>query len=396
MSGAVDAIRGVGKLKAVVGVFVVLVATVGGAYATGVIGMPGVSGVENRFTAADNETTTIDSELTVHNPNFFSIGLGGVSVNYTVELNGVRFAQGDKQGLNLSTGNASLTFRTVMSNQQIPPWWTAHIRDGESSDLVVDARVNSSTLGRSTTITPVNREIETDLLSAFNSGEPRPVNANQPVVSDPVLYINETRARWGSVSADETPIQMTFGVYNPKTTPYTITALGYDITMNGIAVGGGEIEKGATIPGKSSREIQAVTVIDNQELDTWWASHLQRNQVTDLRIDFYAKVDLGGGQAVRVPLDALTYTETMETDIFGNKNETGAAEGRATADGGAGDGGTGDESGGATTASTGDDGGSTTTDDGGTLPTSTQTESGGSSTESPATTATETDDGLLG
>lgn len=395
MSAVVDAIRGAGKLRAVVGVFVVLVATVGGAYATGVIGMPGVSGVENRFAAADDETTTIDSELTVRNPNFFPIGLGGVSVNYTVELNEVRFAQGDKQGLNLSTGNASLTFRTVMSNQQIPPWWIAHIRDGESSDLVVDARVNSSTLGRSTTVTAVNREIETDLLSAFNSEEPRPVNANLPVVSDPVLYINETKARWGSVSAEETPIQTTFGVYNPKTTPYTITALGYDITMNGIAVGGGEIEKGATIPGKSSREIQAVTVVRNGKLDTWWASHLQRNQVTDLEIDFYAKVDLGGGQAVRVPLDALTYTETMETDIFGNKNETGAASaGTATP---AGDGGAADGSGASTTeAASGDDSGDgdsdggATPDDGGSSPT------GGSNTATPAPTETETDGGILG
>ena len=393
MTGGVDAIRGVGKLKAAVAVVVLLVGSVGGAYAAGVIGMPSVSGVENRFAAADNETTTIDSQLDVRNPNFFAIGLGGVSVNYTVELNEVRFAQGDKRGINLSTGNASLTFRTVMSNGQIPPWWIAHISDGESSDLVVNARVHSSTLGRSTTLTPVNREINTDLLSAFNSEEARPVNANQPVVSDPVLYINETSAQWGSVSEEQTPIQMTFGVYNPKTTPYTITALGYDITMNGVPVGGGEIEKGATIPGKASRTIDAVTVIRNEELDTWWATHLQRNQVTDLKIEFYAKVDLGTGQPVRVPLDALTYTETMETDIFGNKNETGgAAAGTATPMGDGGSGG-GDGTAGATTDA---DDGSSTTDDGATLPTSTATESGGSGGDTATPTATETDGGLLG
>ena len=387
MSGGVDAIRGIGTVKALVGIVVLLGATVGGAYATGAIGMPGVTGVENRFAAADNETTTIDSELTVRNPNFFSIGLGGVSINYTVELNEVRFAQGDKQGLDLSTGNASLTFRTVMSNQQIPPWWIAHISDGETSDLVVHAKVHSSTLGRSTTLTPVNREISTDLLSAFNSKEPRPVNANQPVVSDPVLYINETAAKWGSVSREETPIQMTFGVYNPKTTPFTITALGYDITMNGVPVGGGEIEKGTTIPGKTERELEAVTVINNQKLDTWWATHLQRNQVTDLKIDFYAKVELGGGQTVRVPLDALTYTETMETDIFGNKNETGAAAaGTATP---------GEDEGTDAAGSTADGGDETTaTDDGGAS--STPTENGGSTTETPTATGTETDGGLLG
>jgi LEA14-like dessication related protein len=381
MSGGLDVVRGIGKLRAVVAVVVLLGASVGGAYAVGLVGMPSVAGVENRFAAVDDETTTIETELEVRNPNFFSVGLGGVSVNYTVELNGVRFADGRKEGVNLSTGNATLPFRTVMSNEQIPPWWTAHIRDGESSDLVVHATVHSSTLGRSVELTPVNREVSTDLLSSFDSTETRPVNADQPVVSDPVLYVNETSAEWGEVSSAETPIEMAFTVYNPKTTPYVVEAIGYDITMNGVPVGDGEIQKGAAIPPKTERTVEVETVVRNEELDAWWVSHLERNQVTDLRIDFYAKLDLGAVGTVRVPLDALTYTETIETDIFGNKEESGGGASGTAAPGGTDD---------ATTAdpTATEDGGSTTTD-GGLVPTP---------TEEPTTTSTSTttDDGLLG
>ena len=377
-----DVIGGAGRGQAIVGIVLLVGATVGAAYATGLIGMPSVTGVDNRFAAVDEETTTIETDVGVRNPNFFAVGLGGVSVDYAVELNEIRLAEGRKEGVDLSTGNATLGFRTEMSNERIPPWWTAHIRDGETSPLVVHATVHSSTLGRSVELTPVDREVSTDLLSAFNSTETRPVNADKPLVSDPVLYVNETSAQWGEVSADETPIEMDFVVYNPKTTPYVVDAIGYDITMNGLPVGDGEIEKGAAIPPKTERTVEVATVIRNEELDAWWVSHLRRDQVTDLEIEFYAKLDLGAAGTVRVPLDALTYEETMETDIFGNKNETG---GPGTS------GGTTTNGAGSTEATTATDDGSTTGGDGST---STSTET--TTTATPSPTPTETDDGLLG
>ena len=292
------------------------------AYLAGFFGIPSVAAVDNRFVGVNDSTTLIGTNLTVANPNPIGVSLGGVTVNYTVHLNEIRMAEGTKEGIALETGNSTLPFRTAMTNDRIPRWWTSHLLGGEESTLRVDAQVHSATLGRRSEFSPVDRPIQTDILSAFNSTETRPVEATVPLVSDPVLYINETGATWGDVSRARTPIPMALTVYNPKEVPYVVTEIGYTITMNGITVGTGASDRSTTIPPRTPTTIETVTVIDNDQLDAWWVSHLERNQETALRIEFYAKIDLPTG-TVRVPLDALTYTETIETDIFGTKPAAG-------------------------------------------------------------------------
>jgi LEA14-like dessication related protein len=264
--------------------------------------------------------------------------------------------------------------------------------------VAIDATVTSSLLGRSFGV-PFEKDISTDVIGQFNSTETRPVNADQPVVSDPVLYVNETSANWGSVSAAETPIDIRFQTYNPKAVPYAVTEIGYDITMNDVQVGNGASERTYTIPPQSTETIETTTAIENPALDEWWVSHLERNQVTDLRIDFYARIELPGGGTVRVPLDALTYEKEIETDIFGTKPETAGGDSGAatptptatpTASGGDGDDGLfGDETP-ASTDSTAD--GSALPDD--ETPTVVPTETPTPAGESTPT-QTPTDDGLL-
>lgn len=313
--------RSVGRRRAVLLLLAGLVIVVGVAFVLGVIGAPTVTDVENRFAGVNQSTTTIATTLTVDNPNPIGIQLGGVNVNYTVTLNEIRMAKGFKEGIAIETGSSMLRFRTALANDRIPPWWVTHIRNDERSMLRVDARVRSTTLGQSSRFEAADREITTDILSSFNSTEIRPVNANEPLVEDPVLYINETGANWGTVTRQETPIDMRFRVYNPKPVPYTITEIGYEITMNNISVGRGSSEGAIVIEPNTARTVETMTVIRNDALDEWWVSHLTHNQVTQLRIDFYARLELPTG-TIRLPLDALTYTETIDTDIFGTKNTT--------------------------------------------------------------------------
>jgi LEA14-like dessication related protein len=318
------------KLKASITIIGLLVVSVVGAFAVGILGTPGVVGVENQFGTVTDDTTTIETDLIVNNPNPVGVQLGGVTVNHTVSMNDIAMANGSKEGLAIEQENTSLAFSTQMQNEKIPPWWASHIRNGERTQLEIDARVHSSLVGQSVTV-PHSQEISTDIISEFNSTETRPVNANQPVVSDPVLYINRTSASWGSVTESKTPINMEFTIYNPKTSPYTVTEIGYDITMNNISVGEGTTDEPHVIPGQTEETIAATTTIQNDKLDEWWVSHLQNDQVTHLRIDFHAKIELPTGNTIRVPLDALTYTKEIETDMFGSgaSNES-ASNGNAT------------------------------------------------------------------
>lgn len=350
---------------------------VGGAFALGVLGVPSVAAVDNTFGDVTNETTEVRTDLVVSNPNPVGVGLDGVSVNYTVSMNEIEMAQGGREGVSVGTGNSTIPLETDLQNEAIPPWWVSHVRNGERTTVGIDAGVTSDLLGRTVEFDR-SREIQTDLLGAFDSDETRPVNADSALVDDPVLYVNETRAEWGSVSESETPIDMAFDVYNPNLEPYVITEIGYDVTMNGVEMASGQTEQGYVIPSRSTERIEFTTGLQNRRLDEWWVTHLDEevhgHQVSDLTIEFYAVIELPTGGEVTVPLDELTYEERIETDIFDEGDDVrdaDASDGNDDDDGGSGtddgtssDGGDETDDGGST-----DDGSSTgdnTTDDGST------------------------------
>lgn len=306
---------------AAVAVVVLVVAAV----AAGVFGVPAVTGVDNRFAAVNDSTTTVATNLTVENPNPVGVTLGGVTLNYTVHMNDVRLASGEKRGVSVPAGTSTQSLTTDVDNGRIPAWWVSHLRNGEHTSVRIDARVNSGLLGTVRT-PPITRSVDTDLLGSFNSSERRPVNANAPVVSDPVAYVERTNATWGQVTDAETPIQATFAVRNPKSYPIVVTRLGYTATMNDVRMANGSTERGYTIPPGETREIRARIALDNDKLDEWWVTHLENDQTTDLRIDFAARIDLRA-TTVEVPLRGVTYERTIRTDIFGNANRTADAGG---------------------------------------------------------------------
>ena len=326
-------LEGVGTLKVVVAALGVLTASVGGAFALGLVGAPAVTAVENRFGDVTNETTVIRTDLVVDNPNPIGVQLGGTTVNYTVSMNDVGMATGTKEGLDVETGNSTLNFTTRMRNTKIPDWWVTHVRNDEVTNVTVDANVRTSLLGGQSFDLKQEQRIETDIIGAFASDETRPVNGpDSPVFSNPVLFVNRTDAQYGTVTEAETPIDMEFVVYNPQVQPYTITEVGYEVTMNDVLVGEGATERTYVVPGGATETLRTSPTIVNGRLDDWWVTHLRNDQVTDLRIDFYAKVELPTGNEIRVPLNELTYERTIETDIFGTKAES---EGSASADGSA-------------------------------------------------------------
>jgi len=383
------------RLKLVGVLAVLLVAVLGGGVALGVLGTPSVAGVDNHFAGVSNQTTTVATNLTVSNPNPVGVQLGGLSVNYTVAMNDVEMAQGDKQGLGIGSGNTTVPFATTMRNDRIPAWWYTHVRNGETTTVSIDATATSSTLGGRSVAFGQERTVETDIVGQFNSTETRPVEANQPLVSDPVLYVNETRGSWdqANLTRSETPLDLSFDVYNPKPYPYTVSKIGYIIQMNDVTVGQGETDRGYVLAPGEETTLDADTAIQNENLDRWWVTHLERNQRTEVYIDFYLVLE-GGGEQFRVDLDAIDYRTDIETDIFGNKAQY--PTGNATATDAGDEDGTTDGDGSAATPT---DAETETATDGGLFDgdaTDTQTDDGllggdGSDTETPTETATPTE-----
>ena len=324
MSGIGEALTA-SRLRIAGTVVGVLVVSLLGAFALGVLGTPAVQEVDNRFGEVDEETTVIYTDLVVNNPNPIGIQRGNATINYTVRMNDVPMAVGGREGINVTEGNSTLEFTTRMRNEQIPRWWVTHVNNDERTVVTVDGSVRTSILGQRQYDITQEQAVETDIIGDFNSDETRPVNADDPppVFSNPVLYVNRTSAAWGEATEEATPIDMEFVLYNPQTLPFAVTELGYEITMNGVPVGEGATDDVATIPPGATETVRTEARIVNPNLDDWWVTHLRNDQVTNLRIEFYAVVSADQlAQDVRIPLDRLTYEETIETDIFGNKNAT--------------------------------------------------------------------------
>jgi LEA14-like dessication related protein len=368
----------------------------GGAYAAGVIGAPTLLGVDNAFGPVNETTTVIETDIGVHNPNPFAIRVGGVSAEYTVSMNGIAMANGTKRGVGIAPGNDTVSLRTRMNNDRIPGWWVSHIRGDESTALTVDTTVNSP-LG-SYSASPVDREITTDILGTFNSSADQEIDANQPLVEDPVAVVRQKNASWGQVTDEKTPIAVEFRVYNPKSVPITVTELGYNVSMaypdRAVDMGEGRTEEPYVIQPDSTETIRTTVDLTNANLDEWWVAHLENDQVSTLRIDFYARID-AGVTTVRVPLRGVTHETEIETDMFGNKDadtadDTGSDESASDDGSGAA---TTTTTAAAATASAGDEttttGGPTTAQETTTEATTTQEE-----TQTETTTTTE-DDGII-
>lgn len=323
--------------RRIIGLILVPIVLIAAGVALGVLGAPSVADMQNSFGEVDDDETDIETDIVIHNPNPIGVNVGSATVNYSVAMNEVSMATGDLDGVNIGSGNSTISLESTMRNAGITEWWPRHIDRGEMTDVDVDLTITTDRFDRSVDHRHTT-SIETDILSAFRSDETREVNADHTGVSDPVLYINETDAEWDDVTDDETPIGMAFLVYNPNTEPYAITRLGYEISMNDITVGDGETEQEHVIEGHSHETIPLTTTIDATALDDWWVTHLQEDvhghQVSELRIEFYAIVELPTGETIEVDLEQLTYEEWIGTDVFDEGGDVGQtpAEDEETAD----------------------------------------------------------------
>ncbi len=294
--------------------------------ALGVLGSPSLADMQNSFGAVDENETEIETDLVVNNPNPLGINLERLTVYHDVAMNGNPMAHGRLDGVVVSPGNSTVTVQSWLNNSAIPEWWVSHVEADERTDVDIEATVVSDRIDRNLSYTHATT-VETDILAGFRSDEVREVSPDQPLAPDPMLYINETDAQWGAVDGMETTIDNQFRVYNPNPEPYVITRLGYEITMNNVTVGTGETEREYVIPGGSREDLELTTAIDARTLDDWWVTHLDEDvhghQVSALRMEFAAVVELPGGQRVEVPLDALTYEDWVGTDIFDEGGDVG-------------------------------------------------------------------------
>lgn len=309
---------------------IALLVFAGGAVATGSASVPAVKRVDNSFAGVTETSTTIDTDIVLVNPYPFGVTFQNLTLSYTVDANGVALAHGVHRGLHIGTGTTAVDFTTRLRNERISRWWVTHIRRGERTTVTLSVGVNPPVVNRTVRVQPVSRQFTTDMLAAFESQANRPVETEALTTDYTLVVVRETHATWGSVSQTRTPVRTDLVVYNPHPYPVVVSELSYDIRMNDVQVGHGSTEKRVVIPPHATRTLDARTVIRNEQLDEWWVTHIQRGQVTTLRVEYYLTIDPSapGIGAIRVPLETMKTTVT--TDFFGGAADSSRTGHRAS------------------------------------------------------------------
>ena len=303
-----------------------LVVLGGGLIALGVVGTPAVDDVSNTFGEVTEDETVIKTDILIENPNPIGLGLDAAEVTYSVGMNEIHMANGSVDDVSIERGETAIPAKSTLKNEAIPEWWLSHVERGEQTDVIIDATLMTDRFDRSVDYTHTTA-IETDILDGIRSDEQREINADHALASDPMLYINETDASWAEPTDSETPVEKTFLFYNPNTEPYALSQVGYEITMNDVSVGEGETDSEVFIEGHSEEELDLTTAIDVTSLDEWWITHLDESihghQVSQFRIEFWATVELPGGEEITIEVEELTYEEFIGTDIFDEGGDVG-------------------------------------------------------------------------
>lgn len=364
-----DAVRTAGKVIAVLLVIVVAVAL---AVLTGLFGAPsaGIEDVGDWGTVTEERTEVITTAW-VRNPNPVGLSLGdSVAVTYRLRMNDVDLAEGTTRGIDLRPGNNTVRASTYIDNDQLSAWWAAFVRNNETIDVHADPTARIDGLVATTVDMPAH---ETTLLSestpivtsfsetvaglegrytlADTSGDAlieaglieRDVLEGSLSGSAPTVGYEVERgwATWGEVSDETTKLRLHVRLHNPSETvpvPAEPEHVGVDIAMNDVELFSAQgadaslanpqaftlreaIDRRVLPPGETTEAVYVVEM-DNDRVEEWFRSHVERGERTTVETRLRLVFGIGD-RTIDVPADGpVAYTCELQTGIFVDDQET--------------------------------------------------------------------------
>jgi len=268
-----------------------------------------VESISNSWGRVSLDTTTINTEIMVNNPNLYLIS---PKVHCDIYLNDIKMVS--ELGKDLEMGKCAsgsfIRFTSKINNENIPKWWTSHINNGEKTKVKIEGKLTIS-FNKVNTVFPFLKEshFETDMLKALRGRDLGSIDIG--VVK---LGIDSLRSQWGKVTLNETEIKHKLTIHNfgwlPVLNP--LTDVEYELILNGI-----EMAKGKTglhlgfLPGQK-RSVTFSSKINNKNIIKWWISHIKNGEKSKHCLK-YMLIWIG---FIRTPKETCG---AFETDIFSQK-----------------------------------------------------------------------------
>jgi LEA14-like dessication related protein/PKD repeat protein len=361
------------KVGVIVLVIVIVIAGIGAAFFTGVLGTPS-AGLEDRgdWGNVSEEQTEVVTTVWVDNPNPIGVSVSdSVEVSYQLYLNDVNLANGEKSGLSIPAGNNTVQISTYIQNQDIPPWWVAFIQNNETIPIRADA---SADVGGTVSISvdfPTQEQTilteETPIITSLSevaSGTEGTYTKNvfeqefrdktglesSSLISERVTgqdgeltvgyEIQDGWAEWGEVTEDTTTVYFHFQIHNPGDVRVLAAPsnVGVDVEMNDLEMfsaqandtslqNSGDFSEGDVLggrvlePGETEEAVYAVEM-NNENIDDWFKSHVRQGEQTSIRTEAKLVFSVQDVEFA-VPADSpVSYTCELQTDILVDDQDT--------------------------------------------------------------------------
>jgi LEA14-like dessication related protein len=302
------------KKRKIIGIiFLLFIGIIIIGFITGILTIPSIKEISNRWGNISEDTTEIISSITIENNNPFKIIIPRVEVDYTIRMNDIKMAHGKIENINLQKGDTTIEVTSYFDNSKIPEWWISHIKNNEKTIVdirpmvVIDVEFTEPHIDTPSKTIPIN----TNLLEDANIFDKKtieigPINITMKSVS----------AEWGNVDNETTELIFNLIIYNPIPLNILMPQIRYNISMNNIIIGNGSITDNLILKANNDSIINLITKIDNNRLDDWFVSHLQNNENSTLKITISSVIEYEG-ISFKID-DFLIYTYEFDTDILGS------------------------------------------------------------------------------
>lgn len=327
--------------KALAAVLVGAIGTGATLYATGVIQEPGY-GVQDKgdWGEIENNTVNVISSVYVYNPNSFGLNLSNVNVSYKLKMNDILLAQGNKSGVAIpEEENKTIELVSRLQAGNVPDWWASHLQNGESSELEVPVQIDVKAFSRNFSFSTtahtdtIQTDIDSQLNKAFSNVEGNySWSPTSTEIGETRIVVDDVSAYWGDVSREETNLMIDMSIKNPNSYPIPVPQFTGGLNMNSIRLAewdanNVEIANAADDAMIQPGETQEVTVkaaMDNDKIDDWFLSHVEKDERTDASTEIKFAFDVAD-QKLTFPQDGMKCDFSFRTAILVDDQDSGGS-----------------------------------------------------------------------
>lgn len=188
-----------------------------------------------------------------------------------------------------------------------------YFESNQHGELSVEAKLGLFGLLHSTLT--FSREFQQDILGQMDfKAESKPIFGG-------LLYtpsVEGTKVVWLGAENGVWNLKTYATLKNPNSFPIPVSNLEFEVSVNGIKVGVGNISQGVTIPAGGVATVPIDTEIYSEYLPTVLVAHIKNGEESSVEVNFYITVS-SGGKSARINLTSERIV--IQTDIMASIND---------------------------------------------------------------------------